>query len=270
LSTHIFSLIQKSTREKMSLSLFNAVPDIETLFIDSQPWFKQGDVGEFIGFGNMRQVTSKLSPEDKKKRSEITVHLMDGSYNPPKHAKPHDAFLSVNAVATIVMHSRKPNARRVATWLIKEIIPRGFNAKIKEIREEQYAAYALLNDDLTESQHQVIVLQDRVIELQEQIVPHLEDRTKNNGMVIIQENNDDEYPYVAICGQQGYVAQKIRNKMVDYPNAQIVVLAETPNAIIHYNWLRERECIVANPNRVRHFRLGDHYTHQRRMELEEA
>jgi hypothetical protein len=105
---------------------------------------------------------------------------------------------------------------------------------------------------------------------QKQIVPHLGDISKNNGMVIIQKNNDDEYPYVAICGQQGYVAQKIRNKMLDYPNAQIVVLAETPNAIIHYNWLRERECIVANPNRVRHFRLGDHYTHQRLMELEEA
>jgi hypothetical protein len=127
-----------------------------------------------------------------------------------------------------------------------------------------------LQGEIKAKDQEIATLQDRVIELQEQIVPHLEDRTKNNGMVIIQKNNDDEYPYVAICGQQGYVAQKIRNKMVDYPNAQIVVLAETPNAIIHYNWLRERECIVANPNRVRHFRLGDHYTHQRLMELEEA
>ena len=91
-----------------------------------------------------------------------------------------------------------------------------------------------------------------------------------DGMVIIQKNNGDPYPYLAICGQQGYVAQKIQNKLVDYPNGQIVVLAETPNAIVHYNWLRERGCIVANPDRVRHFMLGENYTHQRLIELEEV
>lgn len=89
-------------------------------------------------------------------------------------------------------------------------------------------------------------------------------------MVVIQKNNGDLYPYIAICGQQGYVAQKIQNKLTDYPNGQIVVLAETPNAIVHYNWLRERGCIVSNPNRVRHFMLGENYTHQRLMELQEA
>ena len=48
--------------------------------------------------------------------------------------------------------------------------------------------------------------------------------------LVIQKNNGDEYPYMAIaldCGQQGYVAQKIQNKLIDFPNGQIVVLAET-------------------------------------------
>ena len=89
-------------------------------------------------------------------------------------------------------------------------------------------------------------------------------------MVIVQKNNGDEYPYVAICGQQGYVAQKIQNKLTDYPNGQLVVLAETPNAIVHYNWLRERGCIIANPDRVRHSKLGQHYTHKQLMELQEV
>ena len=75
-------------------------------------------------------------------------------------------------------------------------------------------------------------------------------------MVIIQNNNGDEYPYITICGQQGYEAQKIQNKLIDFPNGQIAVLAETPNSIVHYNWLRERGCIEVNPDRVRHFRLG--------------
>ena len=89
-------------------------------------------------------------------------------------------------------------------------------------------------------------------------------------MVIIQKNNGDEDSYVAICGQQRYVVQNIQNKLTDYPNGHLVVLAETPNATVHYNWLRERGCIIANPDRVRHFKLGQHYTHKQLMELQEV
>ena len=93
---------------------------IEILYDEqNQPWFKQVHVGEYISIANMRDATSKVDPEDKKSRAEIT----DGSYTPPKHAKPHDDFLSVNGVTTIVLNSRKPKARKVAAWLIRDIIP---------------------------------------------------------------------------------------------------------------------------------------------------
>ena len=97
--------------------------------------------------------------------------------------------------------------------------------------EEKDAAIALLNDDLEDLEHENCELQNEVERLQDTI--------KDNGMAVIQKNNGDEYPYVAICGQQGYVAQKIQNKLADYPNGQLVVLAETPNAIVHCNWLCE-------------------------------
>ena len=135
----------------------------------------------------------------------------------------------------------------------------------------------MLNDDLEDVGKQLVdleyencELQNEVERLQKRYVPYLQDTIKDNGMVVIQKNNGDEYPYVAICGQQGYVAQKIQNKLTDYPNGQLVVLAETPNAIVHYNWLRERGCIIANPDRVRYFRLGEHYTHKQLMKLQEV
>ena len=68
----------------------------------------------------------------------------------------------------------------------------------------------------------------------------------------------------------GYVTQKIKHKLIDYPNSNIVVLAATPNAIVQYNFLREQGCIIANPDRVRHFRLGEHCTHKQLMELQEV
>ena len=123
---------------------------------------------------------------------------------------------------------------------------------------------------MQEKDAQHMELQNEAERLQERYVPYLQDTRKGNGMAVIQKNNDDEYPYVAICGQQGYVAQKIQNKLADYPNAQLVVLAETLNAIVHYNWLRQRDCIIVNPDRVRHFRLGEHYTHRQLMELQEV
>ena len=194
------------------------------------------------------------------------------------------------------MRSKKPKAVELTKWLTHKGVEKVVKEKQRAIDAERHKVHekdsqlALLNDDLqeqdtqlkllndnfTEAQQNVVALEKNNVELQAEVerltrraVPHLEDPRKD-GMVIIQKNNSDPYPYITICGQQGYVAQKIQHKLVDYPNGQIVVLSETPNAIVHYNWLRERGCIVANPDRVRHFILGENYTHQRLIELQEV
>ena len=80
--------------------------------------------------------------------------------------------------------------------------------------------------EMSKLKQDTVDLQAAVERLETRVVPHLEDTRKDNGMSIIQENNGDhEYPYIEICGQQGYVSQKIQHKMIDYPNAQIVVLS---------------------------------------------
>ena len=188
----------------------------------------------------------------------------------------HDGFVSLDGALEIAVKSNKPKAVALVKWLSKKGVE-----KIQEEHQIQIegkdAAIALLNDDLEDVGKQLVnlehenrELQNEVERLQKRYVPYLQDTRKDNGMAVIQKNNSDEYPYVAICGQQGYVAQKIQNKLADYPNAQLVVLAETPNAIVDYNWLRERGCVIANPELVRHFRLGEHYTHRQLMELQEV
>ena len=136
--------------------------------------------------------------------------------------------------------------------------------------EAKDTALAMLNDDLDESQREYAILEYRYEQLETRAVPYLEDPKKDNSMVVIQKNNGDEYQYIDICGQQGYVAQKIQNKLIDFPNGQIVVLAETGNSIVHYNWLRERGCIEVNPDRVRHFRLGRNLRHQDLLGIQDA
>ena len=147
------------------------------------------------------------------------------------------------------------------------MFPKIRNQLLYQRIEEKGTQLALLNDDLTVLEQDNLELQAEVERLKTRAVSY---PRKDNGIVIIQKNNGDPYLYLAICGQQGYVAQKIQNKIVDYPNGQIVVLGETQNAVIYYNWLRERGCIVVNPDRVRHFRLGENYSHQRLIELQDA
>ena len=196
---------------------------------------------------------------------------------------PHDVFVNLDGTIYIATNSKKEKAAALISWLVKEGVE-----KLQEEHQIQIegrdVAVALLNDDLdvelhkvqnvgkqlVDLEHENRELQNKVERLQERYVPYLQDTRNDNGMAVIQKNNGDEYPYVAICGQQGYVVQKIQNKLTDYPNAQLVVLAETPNAIVHYNWLRERGCIIVNPERVRYFRLDEHYTHRQLMEQQEV
>ena len=125
-------------------------------------------------------------------------------------------------------------------WVVETVLPREVR-RLTVVLEEKDSALAMLNDDLDASRRQLVVLEQDKLQLQHRIerlerraVPYLADTSKDNGMVVIQKNNGDEYPYLAICGQQGYVAQKIQNKLADYPHGQTVDLGETPNAIIYF------------------------------------
>ena len=245
---------------------------IETLFDDqNQPWFKRADLGRYLGIVDIAR-----NFKDIKTTSRLEIMGQEQFLPLGKRKNSHDAFVNLDSALETAVRSRNPRAVALVKWLGKKGVEK-LQEEHQIQTEEKDAAIALLNDDLDDVGKQLVdlehknhELQNEVERLQERYVPYLQDTRKDNGMAVIQKNNGDEYPYVAICGQQGYVAQKIQNKLADYPNGQLVVLAETPNAILHYNWLRERGCIIANPERVRHFRLGEHYTHRQLMELQEV
>ena len=71
---------------------------------------------------------------------------------------------------------------------MRDVIPRGFN----KIIEEKDTQLTLLNDDPTDAQRNVVVLEQDNVELQAEVerlapraVPHLEDHSKDNGMVYL-------------------------------------------------------------------------------------
>ena len=223
----------------MSLALFNSVPAgaIETVFGDqNQPWLKRADLGRYLGMVKVKN-SMHIPSHFMCKRQDIEGVWSKAPFG--KRKNPHDVFVNLDGAIYIATNTKKEKAAALMSWLVKKGVEKLQEEHQMQI-EEKDAAIALLNDDLNAEWHKVqdvnkqLVdlehenheLQNEVERLQERYVLYLQDTRKDNSMAVIQKNNGDEYPYVAICG--------------------------------------------ANPDRVRHFRLGEHYTHHQLMELQEV
>ena len=193
-------------------------------------------------------------------------------------------FLTNSGVYRLILTSKCEEADMFMDWVTEEVLEGVFEKGYYDLREQHQvaidikdlaietknSALALLNDDLDESQSNVAVLEHDNLELQRQneilrrrYVPYLEDRSKNNSMIFIRKNNGAIFENVAICGQQQYVTKKMQHKLADFPNGEIILLVETPNAIAHYNYFRQKGYINIDPDRSRHFNIrGGMLPHQ--------
>ena len=265
---------------------FNSIK-LFTITINDKPWTRAKEICQSLNYARNTPnvISDHVSPENRAYKYQlVNLPAAGKSVKWPTDSRKDEYYINEQGMYELAFTSQQKEAKEFRKYCCNTLFPQ-IRQKLVDIdlessnrrhqlaiedmgREHQQAieandtALAMLNDDLDESQREYAILEYRYEQLETRAVPYLEDPKKDNSMVVIQKNNGDEYPYIAICGQQGYVAQKIQNKLIDFPNGQIVVLAETPNAICHYNYLRERGCIEVNPDRVRHFRLGRNLTHQ--------
>ena len=196
----------------MSLSLFNAIPIEVQNDEEDRPWFKRAHVGKFLGLKHIHTSLEGLDSAESKSRSVFrpTCRTTASWSGPKGEQNKTDIFLSVYGVMHVIVNSRKSKGKILKEWVMKDVVPRGLNQIIAEKQgmiEEKNTQLALLNDDLTIAEQNVIALEQDNLELQVEIerltsrvVPYLEDEKKNNGIVVIQKNNGDIYPYIAICG----------------------------------------------------------------------
>ena len=152
----------------------------------------------------------------------------------------------------VIVNKRKSKGKELKDWILRDVIPRGVNKLMEEehqkaIKEKQKSIdekdmqIALLDDDLTESQDLVKQLDQRVTQLQcnntglqgeirakdqeidvlrQRHVPLLENEEKNYGITIIAKNDESaEYPFISICGRQGYWKQKKRVVLLKNPGS---------------------------------------------------
>ena len=87
--------------------------------------------------------------------------------NPPEEdAQDHDIFISLTGALYVIVKSQKDKGKALKKHILKDIVPRGFDARIKEIQEKHRqaiegkdAALALLNDDLQNCEYENVALQ---------------------------------------------------------------------------------------------------------------
>ena len=146
------ALVNVKTSEEFILG------DIEKL-VDEQnhPWFKRAHVGKYLDLPQIYKSVEKLDECEMCTRNDFEPTQSTTLVN--HKGQPSDIFLSLTGVLYVIVNSRKDRGKELKHHILTDIIPRGFNNKIKELQEnhhlaieEKDAALALLNDDLTEAQ----------------------------------------------------------------------------------------------------------------------
>ena len=140
---------------------------------------------------------------------------MDLMSGPKDQQRKTDVFISVYGVMHVIVNSRKSKGIELREWIMRDVVPRGFNKLI----EEKDTQLALLNDNLARSHRQLeytntgfqgeIRAKDQEIArrerenamLRERYVDHCQDPGKDNVVMIARKHtckDDDkhfEYPY---------------------------------------------------------------------------
>lgn len=95
---------------------------VRTVTINGEPWFVAADVCKALDIGNSRMAVSRLDDDEKN-----TVSLIDGI-----PGNPNKTIVNEPGLYTLVLGSRKPEAKSFKRWITHEVIP--------DIR--QYGMYA--------------------------------------------------------------------------------------------------------------------------------
>ena len=83
-----------------------------------------------------------------------------------KDAQDHDIFISLTGTLSVIVNSRKDKGKALKEHILKDIVPRGFDARIEKIQEkyrqairEKNAANAFHNDDIKNREYENVALQ---------------------------------------------------------------------------------------------------------------
>ena len=85
---------------------------IRTVIIDGSPWFVSSDVCSVLGISSYRDAVSRLDPDE---RASVEVDTLGG--------KQGVSGVNESGLYSLVMTSRKPEAKEFKKWVTAEVLP---------------------------------------------------------------------------------------------------------------------------------------------------
>jgi prophage antirepressor-like protein len=86
---------------------------IRALNIEGEPWFIAGDICEALGLTNVGQALGSLDEDEKS-----SIIISDGT-----PGNPNRAIISESGLYSLILRSRKPEAKAFKRWITRDVIP---------------------------------------------------------------------------------------------------------------------------------------------------
>nr|DAJ14117.1 MAG TPA: hypothetical protein [Podoviridae sp. ctJ6o53] len=135
----VYTLLEEQQRQNIKSFDYNG-QEVRTVEMNGQPWFVAVDVCNVLEIGNSRMAVDRLDEDEKN-----TVSLTDGN----KRGNPNMTIVSESGLYSLILGSRKPEAKQFKRWITHEVIPSirktgGYIAGQETLSPEELMAKALL------------------------------------------------------------------------------------------------------------------------------
>ena len=213
--------------------------NIEVL-VDSEEenWFKRVHIEKFLGLKHNDTSVGGLDKCEMPNRNDInTTHYDTGGWPEPKdHQNKTDKFLSVFGIMYVIIKSQKDKGKALKHTL-KDIVPRGLDARIGEIQGKHQQA-------ITDRENQTKALeftnqkyQQKILRLNKEIDDLIANRhiarhgCFDNVLCFIKKNSGEVHQYYVIRCQYRQLEKHRRWLKLCYPKMEVGDKCDDPNAI---------------------------------------
>ena len=201
--------------------------NIEVL-VDSEEenWFKRVHIEKFLGLKHNDTSVGGLDKCEMPNRNDInTTHYDTGGWPEPKdHQNKTDKFLSVFGIMYVIIKSQKDKGKAFKKHILKDIVPRGLDARIEEIQGEHQQAITLCDNQIKALEFTNEKHQQKILRLNKEIDDLIASRhiarrgCFDNVLCFIKKNSGEVHPCYVIRCQYKQLEKHKRWLQLCYPN----------------------------------------------------
>ena len=176
------------------------------MFVDSEElnWFKH--VGKFLDLSHIDTSLEGLDKCEILTRQELvpTPHGIGGWSGSKNHQNKTDKFLSVFGVMYVIIKSKKLKCKALKKHILKDIVPRGLDARIEEIQRKHQKAITDRDNQIQALEFTNEAHQQKLLKLNKEVDDLIENRhvarrgSFDNVPCFIKKNSKEAHPYYVI------------------------------------------------------------------------